>query len=360
MNELISTASVLDRRLLATRSGVIMEPDGSPAEAWGVLNPAIARDRSGGLWMFPRIVAEHNLSRVSRVRVRESGGRPVGVERDGIALEPSEPWERNGRTAGIEDPRITFIPELDRWVMAYAAYGPFGAKVALAVSEDLQHWTRLGPVDFGYEERLHADFNLYRNKDAAFFPEAVLDPEGRLSLAMVHRPMWDIGEVVAGAGAPLPAGVTDERLGIWISFVPLDAVRKDIRALRHLTSHTLVALPEHPWEALKIGAGAAPARIDGGWLLVHHGVRGVLLPNTDHQPHVVYSAGAMVLHADDVTQLVSRTAQPLLEPTTADERVGIVPNVIFPTAMDRRGDDFDVYYGMADSRIGVARLTVTP
>lgn len=44
-----------------------------------------------------------------------------------------------------------------------------------------------------------------------------------------------------------------------------------------------------------------------------------------------------------------------------NERRGIVPNVVFPTGIDRRDDlglpdRFDVYYGMADNRIGVARL----
>lgn len=44
-----------------------------------------------------------------------------------------------------------------------------------------------------------------------------------------------------------------------------------------------------------------------------------------------------------------------------EERNGIVPNVVFPTGIDRRDDlgmpnRFDVYYGMADKRIGVARF----
>jgi predicted GH43/DUF377 family glycosyl hydrolase len=45
------------------------------------------------------------------------------------------------------------------------------------------------------------------------------------------------------------------------------------------------------------------------------------------------------------------------------ERHGTVSNVVFATGIDRRDDlgcpdRFDVYYGMADSRIGVARLDV--
>lgn len=44
-----------------------------------------------------------------------------------------------------------------------------------------------------------------------------------------------------------------------------------------------------------------------------------------------------------------------------EERKGIVPNVVFPTGIDWREDlglpdRFDVYYGMADNRIGVPRL----
>jgi predicted GH43/DUF377 family glycosyl hydrolase len=51
----------------------------------------------------------------------------------------------------------------------------------------------------------------------------------------------------------------------------------------------------------------------------------------------------------------------VLTPERQEERQGIVANVVFPTGIDRRDDlgmpnRFDVYYGMADKRIGVARL----
>jgi len=50
-----------------------------------------------------------------------------------------------------------------------------------------------------------------------------------------------------------------------------------------------------------------------------------------------------------------------LHPMLPEELDGVVPNVVFPTGIDRRDDigmpnRFDVYYGMADARIGVARL----
>jgi predicted GH43/DUF377 family glycosyl hydrolase len=52
-----------------------------------------------------------------------------------------------------------------------------------------------------------------------------------------------------------------------------------------------------------------------------------------------------------------------LTPLLAQERQGTIANVVFPTGIDRRDDlglpdRFDIYYGMADSRIGVARLDV--
>ena len=58
-----------------------------------------------------------------------------------------------------------------------------------------------------------------------------------------------------------------------------------------------------------------------------------------------------------------RSAEPVLTPSLPQERDGTVANVVFPTGIDRRDDlgspdRFDVYYGMADSRIGVARLDV--
>jgi beta-1,2-mannobiose phosphorylase / 1,2-beta-oligomannan phosphorylase len=157
------------------RLGVVMEPlPGEPREAEGVLNPASARGRDGELYLFPRLVARGNYSRIGRARVRfDEGGTPSGVERLGVVLEPDEAWEQNPVTAGVEDPRITFVESLDAYVMTYAAYGPLGPRIGLAVSHDLVTWERLGPVSFIYQPSLRTDLNLYPNKDAMFFPEPV-------------------------------------------------------------------------------------------------------------------------------------------------------------------------------------------
>ncbi len=93
---------------------------------------------------------------------------------------------------------------------------------------------------------------------------------------MLHRPMWDLAWFRPGETVHLPEGLTDPRPGIWISYVPVDLVRQDIRALTRPQHHRLVALPAHPFEELKIGAGPPPLRVDEGWLLLHHGVTGVV------------------------------------------------------------------------------------
>ena len=71
---------------------------------------------------------------------------------------------------------------------------------------------------------------------------------------------------------------------------------------------------------------------------------------------VAWSAGAMLLDHDDPARVLARTDRPLLEPDTADERVGVVPNVVFPTAVESIDGAHFVFYGMADTAIGVARL----
>ena len=341
------------------RLGIVMEPlPGDPREVEGVLNPATARNSVGELYLFPRMVARGNFSRIGRARVLfDSDGKPSGVERLAVVLEPDEAWEQNTVTAGVEDPRITFVESLNTYVMAYAAYGPLGPRIGLAVSTDLGSWERLGPVSFDYQPSLRTDLNLYPNKDAMFFPEPVPGPDGKPAYAMLHRPMWNLSWVGPNGDPLLPAGITDRRHGIWISYAPADAVRSDLCALTRLGWHRQVAQPQQPWEATKIGGGTPPIRVPEGWLIVHHGVtRGKARPG--EPVPVRYVAGAMVLDPQDVSRVLFRSQAPLLEPQTTEEREGTVGNVVFPTAIDvRNGGEADVYYGMADSRIGAARLS---
>ena len=341
-----------------SRVGIIMSADTSdPLEAEGVLNPATAWGSEGDLYLYPRLVAEGNFSRIGKARVILVDGVPVSVERQGVVLEPDRPWERGVRHGGVEDPRITWVPSLDAHVMTYVAFGPFGPRPAVAISRDQQSWTRLGPFQFEYDDALEIDLNLYPNKDVLFFPDVVPDPDGRPSYAVIHRPMWEFALANANEVAPLPAGTTDPRASIWISYIPEGDVRADISALTRPRGHRFVAGSEFEWESLKVGGGPPPIRVDEGWLLIHHGVSGEI----HHDPFVpqtkvFYSVGALILDAADPSQVIARTPEPLLVPETPDELVGTVGNVVFPTAIESIEGKHYVFYGMADAKIGVALL----
>lgn len=346
-------------RYALTRLGVVMVPDpDDPHEVGGVLNPGSGRTPDGRLHLLPRIVAAGNVSRVGLAEVELVRGVPAGVRRRGVVLAPDEGWERGTSNAGVEDPRVTWVEDLGVHLMTYVAFGPLGPRLALAVSHDLVSWRRLGPVHFGYQPGLGTDLNLFPNKDAVFFPEPVPGPDGRPVYAMLHRPMWDLGAIRPGEGVHLPAGVDDPRPSIWISSVDAEAVRADLSALVHPVDHRPVASPLHPFEELKIGAGPPPFRVAEGWLLIHHGATGDVGP-TGFDPgaqRVRYCAGAMLLDPADPSRVLARTEEPLLAPETAAESTGVVSDVVFPTAVEVVDGVRHVFYGMADARIGVARL----
>src|SRR2546423_14913452 len=115
------------------RLGGVMEPEsGNPMEAEGVLNPASARAPDGQLYLFPRLVAKGNYSRIGIARVRfDAKGDPIGVERLGIALEPQEPYERHGHGGGCEDPRLTYIASLQQYLITYTALSAEWPRIAL-------------------------------------------------------------------------------------------------------------------------------------------------------------------------------------------------------------------------------------
>ena len=127
-------------------------------------------------------------------------------------------------------------------------------------------------------------------------------------------------------------------------------------------SHHRLAAPAASWERLKVGGGTPPILTRHGWLIIYHGVSVTVNPNGDGN-HLCYSAGVMVLDKDHPRVIRYRSSEPVLTPTLPQERIGTIGDVVFPTGIDRRDDigtpdRFDVYYGMADNRIGVARLDV--
>ncbi|MFZ0638718.1 MAG: hypothetical protein WA020_05610 [Candidatus Acidiferrales bacterium] len=343
------------------RLGVVMEPEpGNPQEIEGVLNPAAVRGPDGELYLFPRLIARGNYSRIGIARVRfNEAGDPAGVERLGIALEPEADYERRPRdSGGCEDPRITFVEPLQRYIMTYTAFSPKGPRIALALSEDLSRWQRLGLATFAPYHGVN--FGDVDNKDASLFPVAIPNPSGHPELAILHRPLFPGTRPQETARHPASREVDLDRESIWISYCPMTSEGSPLNRLGRFTSHHRLAAPVAPWERLKIGGGTPPILTKHGWLIIYHGVSEMAEPNAERHP-LCYSAGVMVLSKEHPQLIRYRSAEPVLTPALPQERLGAIANVVFPTGIDRRDDlgspdRFDVYYGMADDRIGVARL----
>ena len=340
------------------RLGTVFAPDGDDDEAEGTINPAAARLRDGSLALYPRVVARGNVSRVRRCRSVWSGD-DVRFERDGFALEPQAGYEFRTSPGGYgcEDPRVTYVASLERYLMAYCAYGPAGAQVAVAHSADGWQWTRLGVVSF------RSSPHIYGDKDAAFFPGVVESPNGESSIALLHRPTL---HMTVAAGRDLVPAILAmeprERESICIAYVPVASVKADLRALLDVRETQQIMHPGAPWGDIKVGAGPPPVRVREGWLLVYHGID--LLPGHEdrERPAMQYRAGIAILDAERPDRVLYRAPQPFLSPELPEEREGVVDDVVFPTGLDPRPDlgdrQYDVYYGMGDALIGRGRLSL--
>jgi len=218
---------------------------------------------------------------------------------------PEEIW-------GIEDPRITYVEELDEYIIAYVSYSRGGPLVSLAKTKDFRTFERLGAV------------MPPEDKDAALFPVRF---NGRW--AMLHRP----ASTTPGAGAH-----------IWISFSP---------DLKHWGDHRIVIRAREGgwWDANKIGLSPGPIRIPEGWLILYHGVRKT-------GSGVIYRLGLALLDGDDPTKLLRRSDEWIFGPQEHYEREGDVDDVVFPCGWTINNDTIFLYYGGADTCIAMATASL--
>ena len=102
------------------------------------------------------------------------------------------------------------------------------------------------------------------------------------------------------------------------------------------------------WNSTKIGP-TPPIWTPQGWLVIVHGVR-----TPCDGAH--YYIGAIMLGLEEPTKIIGKTSSYLLMPEADYETRGTVDNVVFPCGAiaDLEGDELRLYYGAADTRIGLA------
>jgi len=100
------------------------------------------------------------------------------------------------------------------------------------------------------------------------------------------------------------------------------------------------------WDTYVRGAGPPPIKTKYGWLLFYHA--------TDKSDPGKYKVGAMLLDLNNPTKVLHRSPEPILEPTEVYENNGFKGGVVYASGAVVKDDKLLVYYGAADSYIGVA------
>ncbi len=274
-----------------------------------VFNPGVTKLADGSTLLLCRVEDYRGISHFCVAR------SPNGVDNwtidQGAAFElqhhtfPEETW-------GIEDPRITFAPELGKYIITYTAVGRGGPGLALAVTEDFKTFERYG------------DIVPPEDKDAALLPRRL---NGHWIL--LHRPVTPLGS------------------HIWMSRSPDLRYWGDHRVILEAREHTW-------WDAVKIGLSNPPIETSRGWLMIYHGVRRTASGS-------IYRVGLALFDLEDPGHCLLRGRTWIFGPEAIYEREGDVNNVVFPTGhtIAPDGDTLYLYYGAADTCIALATGSIT-
>ncbi len=273
-----------------------------------VFNPGATLLRDGSTLLLCRVEDRRGRSHLCAARSAN------GIDNWKLDSRPTllpEPKKFPEELWGIEDPRITYVGELGKYAIAYTAYSKGGPGVALALTEDFVTFERCGLV------------MQPEDKDAALLPRRI-----RGNFALIHRP-------VADAGAH-----------VWISYSP---------DLRNWGSHKLI-LPARKgswWDANKVGLSTPLIETERGWLMLYHGVRVTA-------GGVLYRLGLALFDREEPDRCLLRGESWVFGPEASYERMGDVCNVTFPcgATVAADGDTLLMYYGAADTCIGVARASI--
>ncbi len=303
---------------MATPKEQFVRHDGNPiltAEMWpyavhSVFNAGAIRLHDGETLLLARVEDRRGISHLCAARSEN------GLDNWRIDPEPTlmpDPINHPEEVWGVEDPRITWLPEKERYAVAYTCYSRGGPGVAIALTEDFRTFDRLGMI-------ITPD-----DKDAAVLPYRI---DGRW--ALIHRPS------------------SPERLAhMWLSFSP---------DLKHWGSSMVLMEARRGawWDARKIGLSTAPLQTDRGWFFLYHGVRETAAGS-------LYRLGAGLLDLDDPRHVLLRSDEWFFGPDAPYERMGDVPDVVFPCGctLADDGDTLRLYYGAADTSLCLATASLS-
>jgi len=285
-------------------SNPILTASDWPYPAHSVFNPGATLLSDGTTLQLCRVEDRRGHSHLCAARSKNGID---GWEIDSAPTIMPDPEKHPDELWGIEDPRITYVPEMRRYVITYTAYSRGGPCVALATTEDFRRFERVGMV-------MQPD-----DKDAAILPHRVNG-----DWALIHRPL-------SANGAH-----------IWMSYSS---------DLRHWGDHTLMLQARRGawWDAEKIGLSTPFIQTPRGWLMIYHGVRMTASGS-------IYRLGLALFDQENPATCLLRGDSWVFGPEAPYEREGDVDNVVFPCGctVAGDGDTINLYYGGADSVVALA------
>ena len=269
-----------------------------------IFNPGATLLPDGSTLLLCRVEDRRGLSHLTVAR-SDNGTDHWRIESKPTLLANSENFPEE--LWGIEDPRITYIPELRKYAVVYTAFSRDGPGVSLALTEDFHSFERYGVI------------MSPEDKDAALLPRRIGG-----QWVLIHRP------------------VSAPRAHMWISFSP---------DLRHWGNHKLMleARKGAWWDANKIGLSPPPIETPQGWLVIYHGVR-------QTAAGAIYRLGLALFDLQAPEHCIKRGDEWIFGPQERYEQRGDVDNVVFPCGytIASDGDTMHLYYGAADTSIAMA------
>ena len=295
----------VDEPLFTRHTGnPILSRENWPYPVNSVFNPAAVRLPEGDTLLLCRVEDRTGLSHLCAAR---SANGINGWRIDSRPTLMANPRDYPEEIWGIEDPRITYVPELEQYAIAYTSFARGGPGVSLALTKDFRSFERFGVI------------MPPEDKDAALLPRRING-----YWAMIHRP------------------VTPTGAHMWISYSP---------DLRHWGNHKVILEARRGgwWDANKIGLCSPPIETPKGWLTIYHGVRQTASGS-------IYRLGLALFDLEKPEVCLQRGNSWLFGPEAPYERTGDLRDVVFPcgqTIADD-GDTISLYYGAADSSVALA------
>ncbi len=311
-------------------------------EALHTFNPA-AIVRDGKIYVLYRAEDDSGAMEIgghtSRLGLAESDDGIHFTRREAPVFYPAKDSQQAREwPGGVEDPRIV-EREDGTYVLTYTQWNRKTYSVGIATSRDLTHWTKHGPAFLTAAGGKYADL---RYKSAGIVTR--LDAaKGRLIAAKIDGKYW----MYWGEGAIRLATSAD-----LIHWAPVeDAQGNPIELLRPRAGHFDSSFPE---------TGPPPVLTDAGIVVLYNGKNAADGGDPDLGPDA-YAAGEALFDAKDPAHLLRQTEHPDLKPELPYEKTGqYVAGTTFAEGLVYFHDEWFLYYGCADSLVGVATAPMAP